>query len=66
MTKLKVVVMLVRQLRHGFTKKAKVYHNVTVAHLETREHCPILNLSKSYNTNCVFNFPFANPFCGLC
>ena len=29
---IKVVVVLVRQLRHGFTKKAKVSPNLTVAH----------------------------------
>ena len=29
---IKVVVLLVRQLRHGFPKKAKVSPNLTVAH----------------------------------
>ena len=32
MPKIKVVVLLVRQLRHGFTKKAKVSPNLTVSH----------------------------------
>ena len=31
-TKIKDVVLIVRQLRHGFTKKAKVSPNLTVAH----------------------------------
>ena len=30
-----------------------------------REHSHSLNLSKSYDGNGVFTFPFANPFCGL-
>ena len=33
MPTIKVVVLLVRQLRHGFTKKAKVSPNLTVAHM---------------------------------
>ena len=33
MSKIKVVVLLVRQLRHGFTKKAKVSPNLTVAQI---------------------------------
>ena len=33
MRKIKVVVLLVRQLQHGFTKNAKVSPNLTVAHL---------------------------------
>ena len=32
MRKIKVVVVLVRQLQHGFTKNAKVSPNLTVAH----------------------------------
>ena len=32
MRKIKVVVLLVQQLQHGFTKNAKVYPNLTVAH----------------------------------
>ena len=33
MRKIKVVVLLVRQLQHGFTKNAKVSPNLTVAHI---------------------------------
>ena len=33
MPKIKVVVLLVQQLRHGFTNKAKVSPNLTVAHM---------------------------------
>ena len=33
MPKIKVVVLLVRQLRHGFTKKVKLSPNVTVAQI---------------------------------
>ena len=33
MRKIKVVVLLVRQLQHGFTKNAKVSPNLTVTHL---------------------------------
>ena len=32
MRKIKVVVLLVQQLQHGFTKNAKVSPNLTVAH----------------------------------
>ena len=35
MRKIKVVVPLVRQLEHGFTKNAKVSPNLTVAHIHT-------------------------------
>ena len=35
MRKIKVVVLLVRQLQHGFTKNAKVSPNFTVAHYMT-------------------------------
>ena len=34
MRKIKVVVLLVQQLQHGFTKNAKVSPNLTVAHLQ--------------------------------
>ena len=37
MRKIKVVVLLVRQLQHGFTKNAKVSANLTVAHITYRE-----------------------------
>ena len=33
MRKIKVVVILVQQLQHGFTKNAKVSPNLTVAHI---------------------------------
>ena len=33
MRKIKVVVLLVQQLQHGFTKNAKVSPNLTVAHI---------------------------------
>ena len=33
MRKIKIVVLLVRQLQHGFTKNAKVSPNLTVAHI---------------------------------
>ena len=33
MRKIKVVVLLVQQLQHGFTKIAKVSPNLTVAHI---------------------------------
>ena len=36
MRKIKVVVPLVQQLQHGFTKNAKVSPNLTVAHLYSR------------------------------
>ena len=35
MRKIKVVVLLVQQLQHGFTKNAKVSPNLTVAHIGT-------------------------------
>ena len=33
MRKIKVVVLLVQQLQHGFTKNPKVSPNLTVAHM---------------------------------
>ena len=33
MKKIKVVVLLVQQLQHGFTKNAKVSPNLTAAHI---------------------------------
>ena len=40
MRKIKVVVLLVQQLQHGFTKNAKVSPKLTVAHvLRTEEEC---------------------------
>ena len=38
MRKIKVVVLLVQQLQHGFTKNAKVSPNLTVAHIAV--FCP--------------------------
>ena len=38
MRKIKVVVLLVQQLQHGFTKNAKVSPNLTVAHIPTEIH----------------------------
>ena len=35
MRKIKVVVLLVQQLQHGFTKNAKVSPNLTVAHIHS-------------------------------
>ena len=35
MRKIKVVVLLVQQLQHGFTKNAKVSPNLTVAHVQS-------------------------------
>ena len=40
MRKIKVVVLLVRHLQHGFTKNAKVSPNLTVTHLL---YCIVLN-----------------------
>ena len=37
MRKIKVVVLLVQQLQHGFTKNAKVSPNLTVAHIQLSE-----------------------------
>ena len=42
MRKIKVVVLLVRQLEHGFTKNAKVSPNLTVAHVGLCMHVPII------------------------
>ena len=38
MRKIKVVVLLVQHLQHGFTKKAKVSPNLTVAHIASKHH----------------------------
>ena len=42
MRNIKVVVLLVQQLQHGFTKNAKVSPNLTVAHLATISQFTIL------------------------
>ena len=39
MRKIKVVVLLVQQLQHGFTKNAKVSPNLTVAHIYRSALC---------------------------
>ena len=50
MRKIKVVVLLVQQLQHGFTKNAKVSPNLTVAHIVDPTDCYIaLVLTLSYN-----------------
>ena len=38
MRKIKVVVLLVRKLQHGFTKNAKVSPNLTVTHIRLCVH----------------------------
>ena len=43
MRKIKVVVLLVRQLQHGFTKNAKVSPNLTVTHISAL----FLNVARS-------------------
>ena len=47
MRKIKVVVLLVRQLQHGFTKNAKVSPNLTVTHrpIACRRHGRLAELS---------------------
>ena len=42
MRKIKVVVLLVRQLQHGFTKNAKVSPNLTVTHIVLTPQSPSL------------------------
>ena len=49
MRKVKVVVLLVRQLQHGFTKNAKVSPNLTVAQIV---------LTLSFVNNTIFNTKF--------
>ena len=46
MRKIKVVVLLVQQLQHGFTKNAKVSPNLTVVHLLYYPLCLLLPQSK--------------------
>ena len=41
MRKIKVVVLLVQQLQHGFTKNAKVSPNLTVAHIYLLVHISV-------------------------
>ena len=47
MRKIKVVLLLVRQLQHGFTKNAKVSPNVTVAHKRSH-NSTVLNALRPY------------------
>ena len=47
--------------KHGASARHPNIHAIPY----TREHSHSLNLSKSYNENGVFTFPFANPFCCL-
>ena len=44
MRKIKVVVLLVQQLQHGFTKNAKVSPNLTVAHSAIVKKTTSLNI----------------------
>ena len=77
MRKIKVVVLLVRQLQHGLTKNAKVSPNLTVTHIVSILLC-YMHCSSSCafggenNTRCCFRRHFvaccrAFPlFCPLC
>ena len=47
MRKIKVVVLLVQQLQHGFTKNAKVSPNLTVAQLENRQFAGLCVVSNT-------------------
>ena len=49
MRKIKVVVLLVQQLQHGFTKNAKVSPNLTVAHILTTG--PVYDATQPSRTN---------------
>ena len=46
MRKIKVVVLLVRQLQHGFTKNAKVSPNLTVTQIDSAQRLPLRNHRK--------------------
>ena len=48
MRKIKVVVLLVQQLQHGFTKNAKVSPNLTVAHIQIQ-----IQHGRIYTVECV-------------
>ena len=45
MRKIKVVVVLVRQLQHGFTKNAKASPNLTVAQIPTHTRHGITDIT---------------------
>ena len=47
MRKIKVVVLLVQQLQHGFTKNAKVSPNLTVAQLRKKDVLTLARISVS-------------------
>ena len=51
MRKIKVVVLLVRQLQHGFTKNAKVSPNLTVAHMTTGRHRLLVDIRNVTHVN---------------
>ena len=51
MRKIKVVVLLVRQLQHGFTKNAKVSPNLTVAHYSQMLGLCFLHTSRGHFTS---------------
>ena len=62
MRKIKVVVLLVRQLQHGFTKNAKVSPNLTVTLIPTKNFYWEINFGYSetsiayyYNYNIILN-----------
>ena len=47
MRKIKVVVLLVQQLQHGFTKKPKVSPNLTVAHIAQLDFLNLYRINSS-------------------
>ena len=57
MRKIKVVVLLVRQLQHGFTKNAKVSPNLTVTHIGLRSSSSNISTDCSIVAKC-YNFLF--------
>ena len=54
MRKIKVVVLLVQQLQHGFTKNAKVSPNLTVAHISVFK-VKVICASNNCLTQCTCN-----------
>ena len=55
MRKIKVVVLLVQQLQHGFTKHAKVSPNLTVAHI-SKTTTPLRPLRYNFVTELSASF----------
>ena len=51
MRKIKVVVLLVQQLQHGFTKNAKVSPNLTVAPILIGNQCATSRYPTTYFKN---------------